>query len=135
MSSTADSEGGLASPQSYYSLVAETLSSTAGSLQPFAVGLFVAVASPMTVVSRQASLPAPPAVKETPFAAAVAVVAAAFAAAAVVAAVAGAVAVVVTVAAAAVDSAGVAAVATAGNAFAVGHSAENYHLESLVGPS
>jgi hypothetical protein len=55
-------------------------------LQPFAVGLFVAVASPMTVVSRQASLPAPPAVKETPFAAAVAVVAAAFAAAAVVAA-------------------------------------------------
>jgi hypothetical protein len=144
VNSIADSEVGLESPQNYYSLVAETLSSTADSLQPFAAGLFAAVASPMTVVSQQASLPAPPAVKETPFA--VVVVAAAFAAAAVVAAVAGAVAVVVVVVVvvtaaadsvgdAAANSVGVAAVvATAGNAFAVGHSAENYPLASLVGP-
>jgi len=143
VSSAAGFEAGLAFPQNYYSVVAETLSSTADSLQPSAVGLFAAVALPTTVVNQQASLLAPPAVKETPFVVAVVVVAAvavaaAFAAAAVVvAAVAGAVAVAAAVtAAAAAGSVGVAAaVATAaGNAFAAGRSSENYPLASLVGP-
>ena len=133
VSSAAGFEADLASPQNCYSLVAETLSSTAGSLQPSAVGLFAAVALPVTAVNQQASLLALSAVMETPFVV-VAAAAVVVAVAVVVAAVAGAAAVVVAVTAAAADSVGVAAVVATAGTFAVGRLAENYPLASLAGP-